>query len=100
MTLLGRVRARWNGRRGGGVRTAHLNSSWMQAAGYDPQRQLMEIAMSGERFYQYGSVEAERFKGLITAESPGRYFNQYIRKGTPYPMRRVKEPQLLTDAQR
>lgn len=52
----------------------HVDSSMIRAVGYDPRQHLLEIEFNSGRVYQYSDVPQDVFKGLMSAESKGRYF--------------------------
>jgi len=56
-----------------------LNSSAIQAAGYDPSLQEMTIQFTSGGTYTFYRVPEEIFHGLITAASPGSFYHAYIR---------------------
>ena len=68
--------------------TAHLDlsgggrpvrSSALQSVGYDQEQRVLEIEFTGGEVYQYFDVPAEVYRGLMKAESHGRYFHQHVR---------------------
>jgi hypothetical protein len=56
-----------------------VSSSAMRSVGYDQASNILEIEFSGGEVYQYFNVPAEVYRGLIAAESHGRYFHQHVR---------------------
>jgi len=44
--------------------------------GYDQEQRVLEIEFTSGAVYQYSGVPPEVHRGLIAAESHGRYFNQ------------------------
>jgi hypothetical protein len=56
-----------------------VESSLIQAVGYDAGRRLLEIAFTSGRAYWYADVPLEVYEGLMAAESKGQYFLAYIR---------------------
>lgn len=56
-----------------------VSSSLLSSVGYDPAEQLLEIELNDGKIYQYTDVPAETYRGLMDAESHGRYFNHHIR---------------------
>ena len=59
-------------------RTA-VRSSALRSVGYDEDSQTLEIEFTNGAVYQYFDVPAEVYRGLMAAESHGRYFNQTVR---------------------
>lgn len=59
----------------------YLNSSAIRAVSYDPWSMILTVLFtSGPTLYDYYSVPAEKFQGLLAASSHGTYFGAYIRK--------------------
>lgn len=56
-----------------------LQSRSIKAAGYDPERALLEVEFHSGVMYRYGDVPARVYQEFLAAESHGRYFNQNIR---------------------
>jgi len=61
-----------------------LESSNLEAAGYDRERERMCICFkrSGATYF-YDRVPVEIYAGLLLADSPGRYFATHIRDHFP-----------------
>ncbi len=57
-----------------------MGSSMIQAAGYDPDRRILELVFCNGRTRQYLDVPAGVYEGLRCAPSPGRYFMRHIRR--------------------
>ena len=57
----------------------NLNSSTLAAAAYDHTRARLELDFCDGARYSYSGVAPEIFRGLLCADSKGRYFNQHIR---------------------
>lgn len=55
-----------------------VDSSDLVSVGYDELSQTLEIEFKENRVYQYLEVPADIYKGLLKADSPGRYFFSYI----------------------
>ena len=51
----------------------------MRSVGYDQEQRVLEIEFTGGEVYRYFDVPPEVHRGLMAAESHGRYFHQYIR---------------------
>lgn len=56
-------------------------SSNVVSVGYDASARTLEIEFKGGVVYQYYSVPASIFAGLMNAESVGRYLNQQVKQG-------------------
>lgn len=57
-----------------------LASGTIQSVRYDKKKQQMTaVFRANRRTYQYDQVTPEEYQGLITAESPGTYFNTHLR---------------------
>lgn len=61
------------------MRMTFVESSLIQAVGYDAQRRLLEIAFVSGRAYWYADVPSEVYHNLMAAESKGEYFLAHIR---------------------
>lgn len=61
------------------MRMTFVESSLIQAVGYDAERRLLEVAFTSGRVYWYAEVPAETYEGLMAAESKGEYFLAHIR---------------------
>lgn len=57
--------------------------------GYDEQDLILEIEFKGGSIYQYLEIPLKVFNELMTAESHGKYFANYIQKGN-YKYKKVK----------
>ena len=65
-----------------------LPSGTIQSVRYDKRKQQMTaVFRANKRTYQYDQVTPEEYQALITAESPGNYFNAHLREK---PYREVK----------
>ena len=58
-----------------------VQSSNLLAVGYDPSRQLLEVAFRNGSVYQYFGVPESEYCGLMAAPSKGQYFNAHIVRG-------------------
>jgi hypothetical protein len=65
-----------------------VSSSNLAAIGYDNRRGVLVVAFHSGGLYQYTSVPACEFHGLLSAESHGEYFHKRIRNR--YPCRRLQ----------
>jgi len=57
----------------------HVNSSAMQAVGYDPETRLMKIQFTSGNVYDFCGVPEHVYAGLMSAFSKGTYYNDYIK---------------------
>ncbi|MHA3773448.1 KTSC domain-containing protein [Verrucomicrobiota bacterium sgz303538] len=72
------------------MQRAPVNSSNLETIGYHPESQTLEVEFRHGGVYQYFNVPMHRFVGLMTAESKGRFFDQFIKKAG-YSYRKVWE---------
>jgi hypothetical protein len=56
-----------------------LRSSSIAAAGYDPDTRRLEIEFVSGRSYTHEDVPPEVYESLLSAPSPGRFYNQSIK---------------------
>ena len=64
-------------------RTA-VDSSLLLSAGYDAKKQVLELEFDSGRIYQYEDVSPSEHKGLMEADSHGRYFLANIKGAYSY----------------
>jgi KTSC domain-containing protein len=62
----------------------NLNSSTLATAAYDHTLARLELDFCDGARYSYSGVAAEIFRGLLCADSKGRYFNRHIRGHFPH----------------
>ncbi len=55
-----------------------VTSSDLVSVGYDELARVLEIEFKENRIYQYSDVPPDIYKGLMRADSPGRYFFAHI----------------------
>ena len=55
-----------------------VESSMIQAVGYDSKTRLLEVVFNSGQTYCYEAVPPEVHQGLMTAESKGRYMRAAI----------------------
>jgi hypothetical protein len=65
-----------------------VNSSRIRSAGYDPQKQLLEIEFSDGRVVSYRGVSAEVYRQFMNAPSPVSFYEDKIAEN--YPETRVR----------
>jgi hypothetical protein len=56
-----------------------VESSNIQAVGYEPDDQLLAIQFRSGDIYAYSDVPKSIYTDLMGAESKGKYFSRYIR---------------------
>lgn len=65
-----------------------LESSNLAGADYNPFAAVLTIAFHGDRVYQYFGVPVSFYRGLLKAESHGKFFPAHIRDRYEY--RRIR----------
>ena len=65
-----------------------VESSMLHAVGYNSKTRTLEVVFNNGGIYQYHDVPPEEYKGLMEAESKGRYMHEYIID--EYPWAQVK----------
>jgi hypothetical protein len=71
------------------ARLVPVDSSMIQAVGYDPQTRVLEVVFTSGRTYCYEGVPPEVYQGLMAADSKGRYMRAEIIDVYPdYPVTR------------
>jgi len=62
------------------MRLRHVRSSAIEAVGYEPERQCLEVRWGGQRrVYRYHRVPVEVYEELLQAESKGTYVNEQVK---------------------
>jgi len=62
------------------IRRIPVSSSFIDAIGYDPGNQVLEIEMNrGQALYRYFDVPPRVFEGIMAASSKGQFFNSRIK---------------------
>jgi hypothetical protein len=56
-----------------------ISSSHLSEVMYDPEKKTLGIRFHNGAEYSFQGVDAEIARGLLSAPSPGRYFNQFIK---------------------
>ena len=72
----------------GGKVTVQLSSSAIASASYEPDTSLMQITFTSGNTYDFPGTDQQTFEGLVTAPSPGSYYNEHI-KGTSHQISRL-----------
>lgn len=60
-----------------------MNSSAIEAVGYEPQTRMMKIRFTGGRAYDFCGVPEHVHRGLMNAPSKGTYYNDHIKDRYP-----------------
>ena len=75
-------------------RTVIEGSSNIAEVGYDPANQVLEIKFHNGSIYQYQPVPPHLHRGMLRAESQGKYFGKYIRKNPKITYNRMDDLQV------
>lgn len=67
-----------------GPRMHHVESSLVEAVGYDPDRRELHVRLIDAGLYVYAGVDQACFDGFLHADSKGAYFNREV-KGRGFP---------------
>ena len=59
----------------------YVSSSNIASIGFDPDNMILEIEFLNGAVYQYYDVPQSIYDGLMAADSHGKYFAAYIKKG-------------------
>ena len=62
-----------------GISRVPVSSSALRSVGYDEDRGILEIEFDNGAVYRYYDVPPEVHRGLMSADSHGRYFHRHIR---------------------
>ena len=57
-----------------------VSSSNIASVGYDSDNMVLEIEFHNGGIYQYFNVPESKYKGLMKADSHGKYFDAHIKK--------------------
>ena len=60
-----------------------VESSMIQAVGYDTKARILEVVFNSGQTYCYEGVPSKVYKGLLAADSKGRYMRAEIIDGYP-----------------
>ena len=61
-----------------------VESSMIQAVGYDPESAELEVEFHTGQTYRYAGVPRAVYEGLLAAESKGRYMHAHVIDAYPY----------------
>jgi hypothetical protein len=70
------------------VKRKPVVSSMIRSVGYDEGASLLEIEFQSGKVYRYHGVTETVYRGFISADSKGRYFEMHI-KNAQYSCERV-----------
>lgn len=73
------------------ARPVQVNSTLLATLAYDAAETTLQIAFRDGSVYRYFEVPEVVYHGLLTAESPGSYFNCWIRTGFRYALLRCRQ---------
>lgn len=59
----------------------YVSSSNIASIGYDATSETLEVEFNNGSVYQYYNVPENLYQGLMSADSKGKYFDAYIKKG-------------------
>ncbi len=59
-------------------------SSNVAAVGYDEESQTLQVEFNNGSTYQYFDVPEDTYKGLLSAESVGKFLNQKVKGSYRY----------------
>lgn len=62
----------------GAVRFKRVNSSMLRTVRYDPKNKFLDVAFRTGEKYRYKEVPPDEYKGLMNAESHGKYMQKHI----------------------
>lgn len=66
-----------------------VESSAIASVGYAPERRRMEVEFTSGRVYEYTGVPESVYRGMLGAESHGRYFTAHVRSAG-FPCRKLR----------
>jgi hypothetical protein len=61
-----------------------VDSSMIQAFGYDPERQTLLVIFNSGKTYRYFEVPPEVYEELLAADSKGSYMRSFVIDCYPY----------------
>ena len=56
-----------------------INSSFINAVGYNADNKVLKILMNGSYLYAYQDVPESAFNAFLNVPSPGRHYNRFAR---------------------
>lgn len=66
------------------MRFRQLQSTWLDAVAYDPLTRTLTVRYRSGEMYRYLDVPHRVYEAFLIAESPGAYYNEFIRdRGYP-----------------
>lgn len=61
-----------------------VNSSDLESVGYDSDTNMLVVEFKSGNTYSYEGVSQDMYNELISSDSIGKYFNQYIKGSYNY----------------
>ena len=58
-----------------------VQSSNLRSVGYDDKNSILEVEFLSSSVYRYFNVPEQIYQGLLAADSHGKFFHEYIKKG-------------------
>ena len=80
------------------MRTVPVKSSNLKEIGYDPTNHELRVVFASGAVHDYSGVPADRYAGLMGAESHGKYFAEHIKPHYPAARAGVEVRTAPTDA--
>lgn len=59
----------------------NVTSSNIASIGYDADQMILEVEFVNGTIYQYFDVPESLYVGIMSADSHGKYLNEYIKRG-------------------
>ncbi len=72
------------GKNGGDMKLQQVESSMIQAVGYDENTEILEVVFNSGKTYYYSEVPQEVYEGLLSADSKGSYMQYAVVDCYPY----------------
>lgn len=62
----------------------NVESSMIEAVGYDPDSKELEVAFNSGEIYRYADVPRAIYEGLLAADSKGQFMHAHVIDTFPY----------------
>ena len=62
------------------IEMINVQSSNLEAVGYDDKHNILVVEFKHGGTYQYISVDKSIYENLLLADSKGKFFDQYVKK--------------------
>lgn len=59
----------------------YVTSSNIASIGYDSVQMILEVEFLNGSIYHYYDIPESIYEGIMSAESHGKYLNEYVKKG-------------------